>query len=396
VGGNRAQCSSLIDDPECIQLRDQLYEKEDFSEVDRNQLIRLCNHLREVSNQYALAQDYLSAIQASDLLIKSRQELIQRNADAGQTGDAQTEEEAREKFEASWSKKFSDYDQESKTRRDRLLEQQSNIEQEFERVWSEEMPRKYRKPSARYLQLKEQERALAISRDFDGANSLHRQNEALLHEETEAAQHSLKVDYKNARVKFTEKQRSDLESSDQLRKNGRILLQQQYERARLQFERRLAVMRVGGVVRGARHRNLNPELGAPVEAIIETKSKLRDVLLPPLIPPNDPSVIEEDRRREEEQKARSQQFSRWNAQRTLSRYNGCQISRPPQEPVHSQPPRPVGNQNERGDLDGEWEVGTPEDALGGVAADVVKAEPDDQGETESPRGEGDAPPAATE
>jgi hypothetical protein len=307
-------------------LRNSLYENGDFSQIEDEQLCRLWSHLREYSFSLAMSEDYDEARRASDLMWSVRQELQNREPPSP-TSTPQELEISADNMEREWCERFSNYDNETTARRNHLVTNNSSSLDRFERLWQDEIPRRYRKPSGRYLQLKQQERALAVIRDFDRAALLHRECEALRAEEARAAQAQLIYDYREARSRLIAKQQQDLEQYDACRERIRDCMVAQYQRACdvLTLTQTAARIRQARRVQHA----LSIELSASIETSVQSKAKLRDPLLPPLMPPNHPQFVEDEQRRREESKRQAIEYSRWNAERTLAKYNGQPVAPPP-------------------------------------------------------------------
>jgi hypothetical protein len=319
---------SLLNDPELTELRNRLYENEDLNKIDDQQLSRLWSHLREFSFSLAMSEDYDEARRASDLMLSVRQELQNREPPSP-TSTPRDLETSSDNLERDWSERFSNYDNETAARRTQLLTNNANSLDRFERLWQGKMPRLYRKPSGRYLQLKQQEWALAVVRDFDRASMLHRECEVLRAEEANAAQAQLVSDYREARGRLLAKQQQDLDQYDASRERSRACMVAKYQRACDVLALTQTVARTRQARRTQQASSI--ELGVSIEASVQSKTRPRDPLLPPLMPPNDPQFVQDEQRRRDEVRRHAIEYSRWNAERTLAKYNGQPIAPQPRQ-----------------------------------------------------------------
>ena len=123
------------------------------------------------------------------------------------------------------------FNQKTDEKRSYLLNLQELQLQRFENIWTKEMPKKYRKPSARLLEIKEKEHALALTRDYEAAEELHKLAEELIIQETKNAQSRLVNDYKAARKQLMARFAKEMESFEEARKEKfRILMTRNQEK----------------------------------------------------------------------------------------------------------------------------------------------------------------------
>lgn len=330
----------LLDDPECISMRDQLYENEDFSEFTNDQLSRVYGHLRELTTQHAIDEQYTEARRSNALMENVRKELIARNLD-GFAARSRAEMSPEELFERHWQNVFDRYDRETEEKRSQMETKNARVLETFERTWTDEMPSKYRKPSARFLELKSKEKRAALAKDFDTAEKFHRECEALMQKEAAAAQAALITDYHDAKARLLERQSHEMENFENQRIQGRVLIEADYKRAKRNAELREFVVKDREAMLGKRTRyfDYHPELASSLEAGVMSRKRCVNVLLPPLTPPNDPALVQTQERTREDKKRRSMHYSRWNAERTLSKYNGVDAPPPPEEIKQPSKPR---------------------------------------------------------
>lgn len=330
---------TYLNDAECISLRDKLYEDPNMTEITSEDLTHLFQHLREYTYDQALKENYPEARKAKNLQEATRQELSYRNMSPVSRRPSQMTQRQMN-LENQWKDHFDGFDEETDQKRMQMQQKHNEQLEEFEDLWANEMLRKYRKPSARLLQLKQQERALAYQQDFDKAEILHNETEALKNIEAEQAQKQLEIDYKAAKAQLLERQASDLQKYEDSRAITRRFYMTQYNIAKQNMERNMDidVRRREEHSRVSRYENPNPEIACSYENAARSKGGAHGWLLPDLQPPNDPQRVEEEERRKYEQQKKAQQFSKRNAQMSLS-----QSMRSPRPP--SSPRNKVANRN---------------------------------------------------
>ena len=288
---------SMMDDPECISLREKLMENEDFAPLEVDDLNRLISHCREYSQYCAINENYAEALKAQTLGEHARQELTKRTTKIkSTTREIERQKETRAEFEERWKRNREDYEKETKDKTEQLQAKHDHETRIFEKNWKHTYPQRYRKPSQRLLQLKQIEKSLAVSCEIQRAAEVHEQVEALTRIEVEKAQAALIRDYQIAKEKHLAKQQEEMQRLLQTREEGRKLMEADFQAE----ERKLA------------HRDWVVE-SKTREALIRAKAaetpptrssgvpKERDArsgtLLPKLIAPNDPRVKENERQR---------------------------------------------------------------------------------------------------
>jgi hypothetical protein len=167
--------------------------------------------------------------------------------------DGDTTEEV---FEVRWEAQYEAFDCETEKKGQKLASDQRLELEGFETLWREQMPNRYRKPSANLLQIKQIERAMAISGQYDRARAMHAEAEKLAAREAEELQANLIRDYRIAKEQLMRTQRAerdklesdrgrlrtvldaDKKSEETKRKNRRnVIEQRQSESLRLLRER---------------------------------------------------------------------------------------------------------------------------------------------------------------
>jgi hypothetical protein len=332
------------EDPEMRSLRERLYENQDFTDIDRDTLDALFCSLREYAHQQGGKTEYDEALRAAQLWDAVRAELRARNPIRDPSAaDAPEAEEAA--FESQWRKRFDEFDQESESRLERLRKEQSDAMGEFERIWREEMPRQYRKPSTRLLNLRRIEKCLAIRNEFDQARAVHRDAEAIAASEWTCQQANLVRDYQVARAKLLSRLGRAQMRLHQTIAHDRDVLQYEYEREKVAVTNRSFVIDVKQKEIEKGYRTANRSRDAVGRgggfAPAHDKAGIEDVLLAPLKPPSE--LADEETRKKRENDRRKQELQKQNAELALKKLRlggkapeqGGQDARPPQQQTAS-------------------------------------------------------------
>lgn len=304
-------------------LREKLYENQDFSEIETEKLQTLYGSLREYAHQQGAKMEYDEAQQALDLSNAVAEEIKSRNPQKDNEEEVQGSFTSRQSdFDGEWKKKFEDYDRITDEKKNELSEKHSIQKEEFERLWREDMPRKYRKPSHHLLQIKRIEKSLALSCQFEKAKEVHQQAQAISEQEREQQQENLIRDYNTAKKKLEEKQSSEMSRLDQQRAHGRVLLMHKYEQSKSAVDNRSIVIETRKREAQKGYRTMNRQRTAIGSTITYSVAGdgVDDVLLAPLKAPNDPDVIEAEKKRRREINKKQLEFQKQNAQATLAKY----------------------------------------------------------------------------
>jgi hypothetical protein len=361
-------------DPDMTSLRQQLYDKPDFAEIETAKLDELFCLLREYAQQQAAIFKYDEAQRASDLGDSVRQELRVRDPirDPSNLDEAN---DRRDDFESAWQRRFDEFDQDSQARIARLEDEQRAELTEFERIWGEKMPRQYRKPSLGLLQLRRIEKALATCGNFDRAKLIHREVEDSATHESDIHQANLVRDYQMAKRRLLARHGTDLANLHKTREHERTILTQQCESERVAITNRFFVVNVKRQEVEKGYRTANRARSAVGRgggcASPYDKSGIQDVLLRPLRPPNDPEMVDDAARRRRESDKKKLEFQQRNSDMTIKRFR-----------VHGGDPPPA-HQPAEGGRDAAQE-GPTADVGTGVAdqthADEPQVQPEERAE----------------
>lgn len=307
------------EDEEMRALRERLYDDPDCQDIETPQLNRLYWSLREYSHQCGARADYDEA-QRSLVLSNSVCDVLrarERGEDGASAGDTQSGN-----VTAEWRKKFNDYDAETKKRLDEVDERHKKQREEFERLWREDMPRRYRKPSQKLLQVKRIEKSLAVSSQFEEAKRVHAEAAAIAAQEREQQQANLNRDYAVAKAKLEEKQKGERNQMEQTRRDGRRLLnvRAQQDKATAQNRSFVVEEKKKEILKGSRMADrARSSLNGNAYVTAYERSSTEDVLLDPLMPPNDPEMLEQERKRKKEMNKKKRDYHHQHAAATLAK-----------------------------------------------------------------------------
>jgi hypothetical protein len=153
--------------------------------------------------------------------------------------DTETQE-ARE-LEDAWQAIFEEFGLDAYHRMGKLTQVLDKELEQFEELWRKKMPRKYRKPSPRLLQLMHQEQLVALSGEFDYASEIKKNIDHASALEAVDAQKRMEKDYKDARAKLLEKHTKAQEKMAETIAHERSVLMEKYkkEKNELQVRKRI-------------------------------------------------------------------------------------------------------------------------------------------------------------
>ena len=319
------------EDPELGALREKLYDNPDFRDIDTEKLNRLYWSLREYAHQCGGRADYDEAQRAIVLSNRIGDEMKMRGS--GGEGSVAFDSGDNSELARKWRKEFNEYDAETRKRLGEVDERHRMQRQEFERVWREDMPRKYRKPSTHLLQVKKIERSFAVSAQFEEAKRVHAEAAAIAAQERDQQQANLNRDYAVAKSKLEDKQRMERSQVEQARRDGRRILNVRYQQSKETAQNRSFVVedRKKETLKGSRMADRSrTSLGNAYVTAYE-RSSTEDVLLDPLLPPNDPEMLEMERRRRLDVNKKKKDYHNQHAAATMAKVSLSQKYQSPKE-----------------------------------------------------------------
>lgn len=307
-------------DAELDSLIEDLYKNPRFDEIETDKLDHLCTYLREYAIHQGLKYEYDEAQKAHELSTRIYKVLVARSPTFEKSDGLTSEfQESQQQFEENWSKKFDDYDKETEEKFKSLKERLNKEKDNFEKQWNTEMPRKYRKPSTRLLQMKKIEKSFAVQGNYAKAKQIHLEIEKVATSEMNDNQKQLIHDYEVATRKFRQKQEDDVDNFNKTRQHWKNVMISQYE------TQKIALLNRDKVVKTRLNEPMKKKSTLLNPSVIYTASDRStgqdEILLPPLKPPNDPKVKEEMMRKKREFAKKQQQYQTQNAEKTIQKYS---------------------------------------------------------------------------
>jgi len=314
-----------VNESEFMALRSRLLQDPSLEGIEMDELSDLYSFLREHSMSCARNEQYDDA-EASKLLSELVKEGIKKKEKENmENKDFAANNKRTAMFEEKCAEKLRLFDDETEKKRVSLVDHHSREMGDFEDLWANTMPNKYRKPSQRLLQLKQIEKSLAKSGEYNRAKVIHEQTLVIASEEQEFAQQNLVKDYQLALTKLKEKQQSEIDQFVSVRRHWRSVLEAQQKSEKEAFLNRENVVREKArdsiKVTAKANPMFSPALVTSSPNSSSEKSKGSELLLPPLRPPNDPAFIMEENKKKRQTAKKKLAFQKLNAEISLSKYS---------------------------------------------------------------------------
>lgn len=320
------ESANLMNDEQMIELRKAfLKDGSDImlSSFDSNILNRFMNHLREYSAFCASERAYDEAANCNVLYEKIKDEIQMRNLNKRASIDENEQFELEEtQFSEFVQNKFHDFenelavfDQTTVLKRNEMEDKLTSQITEFEAVWADKMPRRYRKPSSKLLDLLEMERKFSLTGRFVEAKRIKTEAERLQSQEMSQAQQRLVHDYQIAKKKLLADQNKERDLFEETRDHWRSVLIARHKVELETIENRKNVLNIkqtetkfmkDSLLTQSKLRDQNESENTMM--FRRGNSILKDLLLPPLIAPNDKQITAQIQRNNEIQKYKIQQF----------------------------------------------------------------------------------------
>lgn len=217
---------TILDDPECVQMREQTIDNHDFTDLSREDMELLLQHTKEYIRYVASKADYEEARRAKALYDAATNALYHKINDREKSNQPREElQEKRRTQEGAWQKELDDYDTETNAKLQQLEEKHQNELRDYDQKWQEDDTfRKYRKPSARLLDLWRKEKFMARTGQFNEAEIIKAEAEELQQREMNMAQAMLNRDYHLDRDKIVTRQQQEIESLIQTRDHWKSVI----------------------------------------------------------------------------------------------------------------------------------------------------------------------------
>ena len=312
-------------DPMKDSLTKTFLENPDFSETDTESLQSYLDYLKDYTHFKGMNAEYDEAEQCQELQKLIQIEISKRilNDDKKENNEP-SNSEIQESFEKDWQKKFADFDFETAEKLKELGQKQEEEREKFDEQWRGENTRKYRKPSAKLLQMKQIEKTLASSGEYRNAKQVHKDVEAIQRQEFTEAQNQLIVDYQIAQKKLQIKFKREEEQLISNRQHEKVLLESKKQQEQENINKRQTVL-MNRPTQKKKNRQrpftTSPSLGQQKVVIAKNFLNEEDFLLPPIIPPNDPKLQEELRKKREQENKKRSNYQKQNAQSALAKFS---------------------------------------------------------------------------
>ena len=315
----------LLNNPRLIAMRTSLTENYDISHYTHEELNQLAEHLREYSAFCALQREYDEAADANKLYEKIRSEIQVTNINelCGINDESVPYSELKRAKQQQFMDDLKEYDYHTTQKRDELEARLNEELEEFEFNWKENMPRKYRKPSTKLLELYEIERRFGLTGKFEEAKKVKAEADALQAVEMNQAQKRLVHDYTVAKSKFDQQQEKERKIFEETREHWRAIMISKHN---LEMENLLNRKNVLSIKQNeskcVKESSIDPPKvdkfnngGAAVYRRENVAPK--DILLPPLIAPNDDRIKDMQMKEIEIQRNKNQQFRAYQKQKEI-------------------------------------------------------------------------------
>ena len=294
---------SYLDDPECIQLREQIMDDSDLSNIENEQLEKLILHLKEYSADCASKRMYDDASISNamidyinkELSMRGNQPVIDRSLEESYENDREKTMQRHKEEQENLVQKFEE-------KRERLELKLKNEMDDFEADWKDEMPKKYRKASSKLLDLIDKEKRLAKAGKFDEAKLVKKQVDEQEQKEVDQAQRQMIKDYKIAKQKLEVKQNNEREMFE---KNYIHNLECLHAQQKLDLDHLDNRMNVVNQRQEEAAKEAPKVIPQHKSSLGTTEGPTRERVLPPLIAPNDEEKLAEYRKREAEKRKKS-------------------------------------------------------------------------------------------
>ena len=229
---------SLLTDKHCIEAQEILESGENYDKIDNETLDILPLYLNQYSQTCARNKDLDSAEKAALLKSKAKTENQKRKI----LNSARSKDSFQDDFEDDTNKQntpnFDDtlkkFDEETNKYYQVLKQKHEKENSDFERIWSEEMPSKYRKCSPELLQQKYIYQQLILTKQYTTAKQKSKEIEYMEQQEVIRAQNQMNYDYINMKKQLIHKQNKEeivfLENRKSLRETYETQMKKEKEK----------------------------------------------------------------------------------------------------------------------------------------------------------------------
>lgn len=374
--GTSPKTERCCNPPDYSQAKSWISEKPDVTTKETDELKQIYLQLRDYARKCGDDGNYDEAEEVANQSEVVKTELTKRQPNTNKTDELEEVQQKREsEFELQWKEKFDQFDNITKEKQNQIQAEHEKQMAEFEDYWANSMPMKYRKPSPSLLQLKHIEKSLANTGQYARAKEVRAEVDAQALKEMEIAQNALIKDYNAAKRQKLFKHNKEMENFQRMRLHNRDLLFAQYISEKAAIDHRSEVIQIRSKETRLGKRGVSADDSASCS--ITEKNDEMDVLLPPLKPPNDPSLMEAHRQKQREIAQRQKTYQKQNAEDALAKYStGSLYHRTTRTPMHSNPNRSNSHQNTSRGSSNESQSRTSKNEENQLASTEVQTELD--------------------
>ena len=296
---------SLLNDNECIEMREKNWEQSNLQEYNNDQLQKLFEHCREYASDCATKSDFKSAKRAQQLCEECKAAIVQEiQRSAMNIEDDLTIDSINEKYEDLYKECDDRYNGKLET----LKRRHDKEREKFEEEWREDKPIKYRKPSARILQMNAILKNLIEAGEFDRAEALNHQIEKQHQIETQTQQQQLNHDYEEALQKMNKQQQDEVDQVMLYKQKEIDIISAKKQKDITLMENRNSVLRIKRIEAAKKKERAVSAQGTRF-SVKEQKNLLLN-----LKAPNDPEYREEEERKRRDLARRNAQKQKKNTE----------------------------------------------------------------------------------
>jgi len=183
--------------------------------------------------------------------------------------------------------RFKEFDLETQKKLALMHERHKREMEEFEKEWRDVVPEKYRRAPKKLLELRDTAKALAKAGQFDEAQTIKLEADALEQEEQKEAQARLNKDYRIAKNMVMTKNKYEVQQYSERRRQKRELLEVHMNQLQESSKNRSVVLKSKPAPSRAISRDVTNEKFVITSPVSSKKGIPKGNLkLPPLQPPN--------------------------------------------------------------------------------------------------------------
>lgn len=233
----------LLNDQECISIRDNIEEPHKLDEYDNQFLMKLATHLRIYSQDLACKGDYSEARKAvakRNFVIdtyRSRKPIDSPNQDIADL------EKVIQEYKEKWEKEIKEFDEETENKLVEIDKRGQENLKALDEDWENNKVELYRKPSANLIRQRTLEARMIQNDQLEKAAYIHETVHRLEKSEAKNAQAQYEKDYYEAKNAAIIRQKQEVEQYKFMREGERNFLFQKIRKDEDVMNHRLAVLK---------------------------------------------------------------------------------------------------------------------------------------------------------